>query len=211
MWRPSSLTSLGGMPFNLPPKNMFRNSVCRMSSRWCPSAILVAPSSSATRYRMPRRSREHRLHIVLPSGILSLTMEYVSCSSMWNGTPSASRYAGSTCRREPGLLLVEVDGHQLEAHRRALLHLQQDVQQAVAVLAAGQADHHAVAFLDHVVLRDGLADLAAQALFELVRLALDLRVGRQGLGVGVDPDGGHGGPIVSSGCSATPAPRHLWS
>ena len=31
--------------------------------------------SPATRYRMPRRSREHRLHIVLPSGITRLTIE----------------------------------------------------------------------------------------------------------------------------------------
>src|SRR6185312_12894347 len=73
-WRPSSLTSLGGMLFILPPKNMFSSRVCRMSSRWWPSAILVAPSSSATRYRMPRRRREHRLQVVLPSGMRRLTM-----------------------------------------------------------------------------------------------------------------------------------------
>jgi hypothetical protein len=50
---------------------------------------------------------------------------------------------------EAGLLLVEVDRDQLEVDGRALLQLEQDVQQAVAVLAARQADHHAVAFLDH--------------------------------------------------------------
>ena len=72
---PSSLTSLGGMPFIRLPKNMFSISVVTMSSRWWPSAILVAPSSPATRYRMPRRSREHSEQVVLPSGTRRLTME----------------------------------------------------------------------------------------------------------------------------------------
>ena len=72
---PLSLTSLGGMPLSLPPKNMLRNRVCSMSSRWWPSAILLHLSSRATRYKMPRRKRLHRLHMVLPSGITCLTME----------------------------------------------------------------------------------------------------------------------------------------
>jgi hypothetical protein len=94
--------TLRGMPFSLPPKNMFRKNVCSMSSRWWPRATLVAPSSSATRYRMPRRRREHRLHIVLPGAILSLTIEYVSWFSMWKGTPVFARYSGSTCSGKPG-------------------------------------------------------------------------------------------------------------
>ncbi len=65
-------------------------------------------------------------------------------------------------RGEIRLLLVEVDRHQLEAHRRAALHRQQHVQQRVRVLAARQADHHAVALADHRVVGDGLADLPAQ-------------------------------------------------
>ena len=88
---PLSLTSLGGMPLSLPPKNMFKKKVCSMSSRWWPSANLLHLSSRATRYKMPRRRREHRLHMVLPSGILSFTIEYVSCVSMWNSTPSSFR------------------------------------------------------------------------------------------------------------------------
>jgi hypothetical protein len=48
------------------------------------------------------------------------------------------------------------------------LQLEQDVEQAVAVLAARQAHHDLVAVLDHVEVDDGLAHLAAQALFELV-------------------------------------------
>ena len=34
----------------------------------------VAPCATAKSYNVPRRSLEHRLHIVLPSGISSLTM-----------------------------------------------------------------------------------------------------------------------------------------
>ncbi|MCY1230488.1 hypothetical protein D9M72_429010 [compost metagenome] len=46
---PSSVDSLGGIAFILPPKNMFRKKVWTMSSRWWPSAILLAPSSLAVR------------------------------------------------------------------------------------------------------------------------------------------------------------------
>jgi len=45
-----------------------------------------------------------------------------------------------------------------------------DIQHAVAVLAAGQAHHHPVAGLDHPVLGDGVAHVAAQALLQLVEL-----------------------------------------
>ena len=87
---------------------------------------------------------------------------------MRNGTPSDARYSGSTRSGKPGLLLVEVDGDQLELDRGFLLQTQQDIQHAVAVLAAGQADHHAVALLDHVEVGDRLAHLAPDALGELV-------------------------------------------
>ncbi|CPI61586.1 Uncharacterised protein [Bordetella pertussis] len=40
---------------------------------------------------MPRRRREHSEHMVLPSGMTRVTIEYVSCVSIWNGTPSARR------------------------------------------------------------------------------------------------------------------------
>src|SRR5690606_8925415 len=83
---------------------------------------------------------------------------------------------------EVRLLLVEVDRVQLEGYRRLLLQLQQDVQHRVAVLAAGQADHDPVAGLDHAVVGDGLADLAAQALGELVVLVGGLA--RDGIGQG---------------------------
>jgi hypothetical protein len=64
---------------------------------------------------------------------------------------------------EAGLLLIEVEGEQVEAHRRALAHVEQQVEHRVAVLAAGQADQHAVAVLDHREVFNGLAHLAQQA------------------------------------------------
>ena len=87
---------------------------------------------------------------------------------MWKGTPSCFQVRGQHLGREARLLLVEIHGDELEAHRRDLAHLQQDVEQGMAVLAAGQADHDAVALFDHVEVADGLADVAAQALGQLV-------------------------------------------
>src|SRR4029079_13809583 len=72
--------------------------------------------------------------------------------------------------REAGLLLVEVDGDDCEWLRRAPLQRQQDVEEPVAVLAARQANHDAVAAFDHRVIGDRRADLAAQALAQLVDL-----------------------------------------
>ncbi|MNN83783.1 hypothetical protein D3C81_2008690 [compost metagenome] len=70
-----------------------------------------------------------------------------------------------------GLLLVQVHRHQLERHRRFFLQLQQQVQQRVAVLATGQADHHLVAGLDHAEVGNRLPHLAPQPLAELVQPA----------------------------------------
>jgi hypothetical protein len=56
----------------------------------------------------------------------------------------------------------------------AFAQRQQDIKQAVAVLAAGQAHHHLVAVLDHVEVADGLADQPAQPLVQLVVFVGDL-------------------------------------
>src|SRR5688572_27285401 len=68
------------------------------------------------------------------------------------------------------LLLVEVDRHQVERHRRALAQADQDVEQRVAVLAARHADHPLVARLDQVEVANRLAHLAVQALGQLAGL-----------------------------------------
>ena len=106
------------------------------------------------------------------------------------------------------LLLVEVHRDDLERERRAPLERQQDVEQAIAVLAAGHADHHAVVRRDQVVRADRLADQPAQALPELVGLELGLprdrrrtRAGRPRAGpTAADPEsvGGRGvhGPVI---------------
>ena len=71
------------------------------------------------------------------------------------------------------LFLVQIDGYDFKTDRRALLHLEQNIQHAVAVFATRHAHHHAVAVFDHVEVHDGLAYVAAQAFLELVRFALD--------------------------------------
>ena len=99
--------------------------------------------------------------------------------------------------RKAGLLLVQVDGNQLKVDWRAGLELEQNVQHAVAVLAARDADHHAVAGLDHVEVHNRLPHLAAQAFFQLVGFAFNFegpaRLRRQGRGFVVYPNGIHGG------------------
>jgi hypothetical protein len=52
---------------------------------------------------------------------------------------------------EPRLLLVEIDGDDLEVEGRVLLQREQHVQHRVAILAAREAHHDAVAGADHAV------------------------------------------------------------
>jgi hypothetical protein len=54
--------------------------------------------------------------------------------------------------------------------RRPFAQAHQHVQHRVAVFAARQADHHLVAFLDHVEIADRLTDEAREPLEQLVVL-----------------------------------------
>ena len=115
---------------------------------------------------------------------------------MWWFHAELGQVLGQDVVGEARLLLVEVDGDDLEADRRTRLQLQQDVEQAIAVLATRDADHHPVALFDHVEVHDGAADLAAQALFELVVFAMLFAGGamshlgcRTVVGAGCDPGG----------------------
>jgi hypothetical protein len=74
-----------------------------------------------------------------------------------------------------GLLLVEVHGNQLEANRCAALQPVQDIEQGPGILAAGQANHDAIAVLDHRVVGNCLAHLMAQ---------VTLKTGEVGTAVG---------------------------
>src|SRR5205085_5742907 len=57
---------------------------------------------------------------------------------------------------EPRLLLIEIDGDDLEGKRRAILEREQNVQQRVTVFTPRQAYHHAVAVLDQAEVPDRL-------------------------------------------------------
>src|SRR5205085_6922352 len=69
-----------------------------------------------------------------------------------------------------GLLLIEVDGDDLEGKRRTILEREQNVQERVAVFAPREAYHHPVALFDQAEVADRLTDEAAQALLQLVGL-----------------------------------------
>lgn len=82
---------------------------------------------------------------------------------------------------EAWLLLIKVDRHQFKANRRDFLQVQQHVQHGVAVFATRQANHHLVAVLDHVVIRDRLSGQTTQAFLQLV--LVDTQAGHGNSGV----------------------------
>src|SRR3990167_6751407 len=75
---------------------------------------------------------------------------------------------GQDMRRIARMLLIEIDRDKVERYRRQRTQLEQHVEQAIAVFAAGEADHDAVAGFDHVEIGDRLSGEAAQALLQLV-------------------------------------------
>ena len=93
----------------------------------------------------------------------------------------------------------------------ARLQLHQHVEQGVAVLAARQAHHHAVAGLDHVEVANRLADLAGEAFFQLQDFALGARAGggagvrRVGRCLRGQGGGGHAPNCPSSICRPLPS------
>ena len=84
----------------------------------------------------------------------------------------APQIIGQHLFRKTRLLLVEVDRHQLELHRRPRLQVAQNIEQREGILAAGQANHHPVAVLDHVEILNGPADVAPQPLLKLIKIVL---------------------------------------
>ena len=102
-------------------------------------------------------------------------------------TGCRARRGSAAARRpgSPGCFWSRLTAMTSKSNGRAILEREQDVEQAVAVLAARHADHHPVARRDQAVVADRLADLAAQPLPELVGLELGLarvapRGGRRG-------------------------------
>ena len=116
-----------------------------MSSRWWPSAILrradLRGDAVERAAAQPRAQRAHRPAFgddALDDAVGVLLDDAERHAAR---VEVARQHVGRKAR----LLLVEVDRDHLERERRAVLEREQDVEQAVAVLAAGQADHHAVA------------------------------------------------------------------
>jgi len=66
-------------------------------------------------------------------------------------------------RRKARLLLVQIDGNDVEMDRGAGAQGKQNLQEPVAVFSAGEADHDLVAVFDHAVVGDGLSCEAAEA------------------------------------------------
>src|SRR5512132_4219269 len=94
------------------------------------------------------------------------------------GNTAAGKVSGQHISRKAGLLLIEIDGDELERPGRALLQRQQYVEEAITVLATRHADHNAIVRIDHRVVGDRLADLTTQPLaqfgefeFGLARIA----------------------------------------
>ncbi len=73
-----------------------------------------------------------------------------------------------------GLFLIQIHRHQLKPHGRTRLQLEQNVQQAIAVFAPRQADHHLIAFANHGVVHNGLPGQTAQAFFEFMVFTFDV-------------------------------------
>ncbi len=168
MLRPSSDTSLGGMDFSLPPKNMLRNSVCQDvvammaerdlgRSQFAGDAIQHAAAQARTQRTGGLACGDHALDDGI--GVLVLDVE---------GHVDAAQVVGQHVGGKARLLLVEVDRDDVEADRRVLAQEEQDVEQGEGILAAGKADHDLVAGFDHVEVGDGLPDFAAQALGQFV-------------------------------------------
>jgi hypothetical protein len=68
------------------------------------------------------------------------------------------------------LLLIQIDGGDFEAHRRAALQAQQNVEQGIGILAAGHAHHDVIAVGDHLIVGNGLAHGAAQLRLQLLEI-----------------------------------------
>ena len=85
---------------------------------------------------------------------------------------------GEDVSRKSWLFLVQIDRHQVELDWRPTLQDEQQVQQSIAVLAAGKADHNFIALLDETIVTDRLPDLAQQSSLQLFGRFVQLVEGR---------------------------------
>ena len=100
---------------------------------------------------------------------------------------------------EARLLLIQIDRGDRKPHRRFLLQPQQNIEQRVAVFAAGETDHHLVAGFDHAEIGNGAADLMAQTLGQPGGFVRSAAAGwRQRFGE--RQDGIHGSRSLAASC-----------
>ena len=137
------------------------------SSAWWPSAIFVAPTSFATRYSTPRRSRAQSEHGVWFD--VEDVFDQLADVGVLDPVFPAARLAGLRDQIVLVFLVAGVHVHrdERERDRRPLPQHVEDLQQRPAVFAARQADHDAVAVLDHRVVDDRLGGLLREPGFEI--------------------------------------------
>ena len=73
-----------------------------------------------------------------------------------------------------GLLLVQINGNQLEMNGSPGLKFQQNIEHGVTVFAPRNTHHDAVTFFNHVEVHNGLAHQAAKPFLKFVHLTLML-------------------------------------
>ncbi len=83
------------------------------------------------------------------------------------------------------LTLIEIAGQQFDRQQAAPLQIQQQRQEAITVLAAGQGDQPFLPRPHHAELVQRLAGIADQALAQLVELHRARRMGKDRMGTGV--------------------------
>ena len=78
---------------------------------------------------------------------------------------------------EPWLFLVQIDRNEVKIHGRPRAQAHENIEHSVGILAARQADHHAVPRFDHSIVANRAARFPHQALGELVALESQALVG----------------------------------
>src|SRR6267143_6479337 len=63
-------------------------------------------------------------------------------------------------RRKARLFLIQIYSQHIKTHRCARLHVKQQFQHRIAVLAAGQANHYAISILNHAEVGNRVSDSA---------------------------------------------------
>ncbi len=137
------------------------------SSAWWPSAIFVAPDllGDPVQHAAPQaRAERARRRVVLED-----VVDDRADAGVLDAVLPAARHARPRDQIVFVLLVagIDVHGDERESHGRSLPQHVENLKQRPAVLAARQADHHAVAVLDHRVVDDRLRRFLGDPRLEL--------------------------------------------